>query len=189
MLIQTVNDTDTKPADKPDSDDAPTPERLCRECGTPLPEHTGRGRKPVLCSNCKKVPSAPRTRKGTADTESALATMESMYQLTAGIMMLFSPSASSVMRSRISTAQAMNRNAFESDKDLARKIARMGEVSAMGTFVMSQAMIVAPTVGELRADMAERRAERRAAAAKENRADPATEPDGGIPATDVGFFG
>ena len=59
----------------------------------------------------------------------------------------------------------------------------------MGTFVMAQAMIVAPTVGELRADMAERRAERRAAAAKENRSDPATEPDGGIPATDVGFFG
>lgn len=161
FTLSTVASMDMPPDDAPALEE--TDARRCSKCNGILPPHTGRGRKPTTCTACRTSTATARApRKGTGSTDAALASMDTLYSTAVVILSMFSPQASATMLAQIETAQRMNRNAFESDKALARRVAQWGEVTGGSGFIVAQLAVAAPTLLVLRADLASRKAAKKA---------------------------
>lgn len=135
----------------------------CEECGT-LFEHSGRGRKPKRCPDCrtKKSSSAPRNRAPSGDVRAAMAVLDGMYNALSLGLMMTSPRAASTWASQVDGLRETSQLSLQSDPTLAKQISRIGTVTGRGMFFGAHLMALAPVVMVLREDMSERRAAKRA---------------------------
>jgi len=146
----------------------PMDERTCTECGAPLPPTSGPGRKPTKCSDCRARKTsgtrASATPRGTTKTvNEALGTMDGIYGLVEVALMVVSPRAADAWNERRTEAQARNKAAFESSKNLAASVARWGQNSGTATFVLAQVYLAAPSIVIVSSDVRARKRERVAA--------------------------
>ena len=150
-------DLDPMPIEVPDGT------LICEECGTSF-EHSGRGRKPKRCLDCreKTVPKSA-TRKPRAGTakQQATAVLESMYRAVNMGLMMFSPAAQQVWNAQLDGLRASNDLTLDSDPKLCAQIAKLGRASGSGMFYVSHIMAIAPVVFTLREDLASRKAEQK----------------------------
>lgn len=149
------------PADVPDYPDIPPAAGMlqCEQCGIHF-EHSGRGRKPKKCPDCRatRTPSSgSSTRRSTADVKAALATLDSMYSAIAFGLLTVSPASASVWAAQIEQLQRTNELALSGDKNLCRAINRMGERTGKAMFFGAHIMAIAPVVVTLRSDLASRK--------------------------------
>ena len=156
-----------------DVDEAlPSDTRACKECGDPLPEKTGPGRKPTVCDACKAKktarPARTPSRGSNQDVTKALATMDTIYQGTVLMARIIRPPLAIKLASQIPAAQELNRTAFEADRKLARRVASMGAPGGMGAFIVAQGLMIAPIVGEVTASRKTRKEMRNVDASQEN---------------------
>lgn len=99
-------------------------------------------------------PSAP-TAKHRADTDAALSTMNSAYNLLSmGALLLRRPHTASLIAANGEQWQAGNREAFESSPKLAAAIANVGQTSGVVTFFVTNAVALVQIVGALRSESA-----------------------------------
>lgn len=153
-----VSETDMSGDDGPDLSNA----RYCVDCHALLPEHTGRGRKPTKCDDCKR-PAAGRRAPTSGSTKvvtEALGTMDGFYSMAEVGLMIVSPAAAVSFTERRAEAQARNKSAFESNKKLAENIAKMGRSSGMAAFFLAQIYLAGPAFIIATADLKDRRAAR-----------------------------
>ncbi len=125
--------------------------RACKNCGTILPEHNGRGRKPTLCDDCKRAGKTAASsgtvstqRAASGDVARALATMDALYKGMVLAANLFRPALAPKIAAQIPEAQKLNRQAFEMDKKLAASVAKFGTPGGIGAFIIAQGMIATP---------------------------------------------
>lgn len=143
------------PQDAPPSDDL-----TCEVCGVPL-SYGGRGRKPKRCAEHKAgraTTAAPRARaKG--DVEAALARMEMLYSMLATGLFMVSPAAASEFAAGVERTQVMNRQAFEADARLTKRINATSQNAGGLIFFGANAMLIGPAVRVVLTDLASKRAE------------------------------
>lgn len=136
----------------------------CRDCGALLPPKTGPGRKPTRCENCRatkptggrKAPTSGSTRVVTE----ALGTMDGIYTMAEVGFLMVSADAAAAFTARRDEAMARNKAAFESNRKLAEKVAKLGQGSGSMAFVLAQVYLVAPAAIAAGAEVRVRRAER-----------------------------
>ena len=128
----------------------------CQNCGI-LFDHTGRGRKPKQCPECRATKStarATRSRRTTSkDVESAIAVLDGAYNTLALGLMMLSPRAATVWAQGIDTLQAANRVTLAGDPGLCKSILRAGEKSGKAAFAVAHAVALAPVVMAVRDDL------------------------------------
>lgn len=149
-----LGESDQLPDDKPPMDG----QLICENCGTHF-EHSGRGRKPKKCPDCRatKTASTSRVRGSSADVKSALATLDNLYNVVAIALLTVSPKSASVWAEQVEGLQASNAVALAADKNLCRSINRLGERTGKAMFFGAHIMALAPVAITLRADMAARK--------------------------------
>ena len=133
----------------------------CEECGISF-EHSGRGRKPKRCLDCRNArPTTGNkstvTRRAGKDVNAALAVMDSAYAMMTVGLMMFSPKAASEWADKLESLRAQNRLAFEADASLCKSICRAGEKSGKAMFYGSHALAIVPVIGSLATDLKSRR--------------------------------
>lgn len=143
-------DTVTVPPTDDTTDAGPTTasdDLTCRVCGAPL-SYSGRGRKPTLCDEHKRAATTtPRSSSRgatTADVNAALAQMDMLYGVLATGLMMLSPEAAMTFNARVETAQAVNRQAFEADRSLAKRIGGVSQSAAPLMFYGANAFLIGP---------------------------------------------
>lgn len=129
--------------------------RLCKVCGEPLPDVTGRGRKPTMHDECRNKAKSASTPSGSlrgsnADVTKAMNTMDTIYQGLILVSNLLAPTVARGMTERLPQAQMLNRKAFEMDRKLARKVASMGTPGGMTAFLLAQGIMVSPILLEIK---------------------------------------
>lgn len=132
------------------------------DCGVPLPEHTGRGRKPTRCEEHRKRSGVKRVASTTSNTKLAGDAVEVLSQinslLTAGMFVTGFPESASALASTDETFRAQAHAALLTDPDLCRVIVRGGGLSgkvmlafAYGGMLMSAAPVMLTEWREKRA--------------------------------------
>lgn len=153
----------------------------CAECGNNF-DHTGRGRKPKLCIECreKKKTVTPRStsrRTTSKDVESAIAVLDGVYSTVGLGLFVLSPNAAVQWGGSTEQLQAQNRIILAGDPSLCKSILRAGEKSGKAAFVIAHALALLPVVGILRDDYQASRKNRPAKVKKTKSAPaPVTEP-------------
>ena len=156
MSLYTVENLDLA---GPDSDKAPGEGLLsCETCGINF-DHTGRGRKPKNCPDCRttKTTRVSSPRKSTKDVEAACAVLESAYSTVALGLFVINPRAATVWVEQCDRLQAQNRLTLAGDPNLTKSILRAGEKSGKAAFLISHVLAVAPVIGVIREDMPKRK--------------------------------
>lgn len=151
---------------EPDTNDTPyVPDGalICEQCGNPF-EHSGRGRKPKRCPDCRATKSTgTRSKSPSGDVKTAMAVLEGMYDSLSLALMMFSPrGALTWSESRVKLEQTAQLS-LQGDPALAKQICRIGTVSGRGMFYGAHVMALIPVAMVVREDLAERRAAKRAA--------------------------
>ena len=164
----------------------------CESCGISY-EHTGRGRKPKKCPDCRAT-GATATPRGTSrratskDVETAIAVLDSSYSAVALGLMILSPRAASTWAGQIDQLQATNRTVLAGDPNLTKAICRGGERSGKVMFTLAHILAAAPVVGVLREDFTESR-KRRVKNPPTPRTPESTQEINGESSPDLSFFG
>lgn len=179
---------DTTPGDDPNT-------IYCDTCGNGF-VHSGRGRKPKKCPDCRTVtaPKTSGTRRSNKDVDTALAVLESTYSAAALGLMVVSPRAASTWVESADRLQQSNRAILVGDPNLVKSICRAGEKSGKTMFFVTHLIALAPVVGVLRQEWSESRKDRprktvqrrRAEAERERVEEARVEGTGDIP--NRGFF-
>lgn len=127
--------------DTPPNNDA----LVCENCGEMF-EHSGRGRKPKNCPNCRaKTATTPRsTRRNSKDVETAIATLENYYGMISAALLLTSPMAAVAWGEQLDRLSAANRAILAGDPNLTKSICRVGEKSGKIAFVVAHVAAVIP---------------------------------------------
>ena len=133
----------------------------CENCGRTF-EHTGRGRKPKQCPECRAekrtTRSATGSRRSTSkDVETALAVLDSTYSTVAVGLLMVSPKAAGVWAEQLDQLQTTNRLTLAGDPNLTKTICRAGERSGKAMFFLAHVMALAPVVMTVRAEMPARK--------------------------------
>lgn len=114
-----------------DVKDAPIPDSVpgentleCEACGTHF-EHTGRGRKPKKCPDCRAsnagTTTKPSSRRTTSkDVESAIAVLDGMYSTVSLGLVVLNPRAAVAWAGQLDTLQAQNRVTLAGDANLTK---------------------------------------------------------------------
>lgn len=146
----------------PDEDSAPGEGLLtCESCGNSF-EHSGRGRKPKKCADCRaagaRASGAGTTRRNATskDVKAALAVLEGAYSTVALGLMVLSPNAASVWAAQVPSLQAQNEVILSGDPALTKSILRTGEKTGKAAFVIAHVIAFAPVAMTVRADMPKR---------------------------------
>lgn len=163
---------------------------ICEECGNHF-DHSGRGRKPKRCPNCRSTKTsgtASRSTRGNADVKSALAVLDGIYGAVAIGLLAVSPKAASVWAENLEQLQATNSVALAGDKKLCQSINRVGERTGKAMFAGAHIMALAPVLVTLRADLAERSKAKRPAKPPTDSPREATSVTSPIPPRQKGFF-
>lgn len=151
MSLYTVEnlDTDTMPGTNGDL--------TCESCGKSF-DHTGRGRKPKKCPDCRATRTATSTpRKSSKDVDAACAVLDTTYNAIALGLLMLSPRAASTWAEQLDTLQAQNRLTLAGDPALTKSILRAGEKTGKAAFLVSHVLAVAPVVMVIREDMPKRK--------------------------------
>lgn len=152
MKMSMLDGIEIVEGDVPPGDGALT----CQNCGI-LFDHTGRGRKPKQCPECratKSTATATRSRRTTSkDVESAIAVLDGAYNTLALGLMMLSPRAATVWAQGIDTLQAANRVTLAGDPGLCKSILRAGEKSGKAAFAIAHVVALAPVVMAVRDDL------------------------------------
>lgn len=142
-----------------DADEAVGPgmsDRRCKVCGEFLPETAGRGRKPTMHDECRaKTKAAASTGSGSTrgsnqDVTKALNSMETIYRGMILAANLLAPRVAVGMSANLVQAQNLNRQAFEADRKLARKVANLAAPGGMAAFLFAQGLMVSPILLEIK---------------------------------------
>lgn len=134
----------------------------CENCGRTF-EHTGRGRKPKQCPECRAEKRTTRSsatgsrRTSSKDVETALAVLDSTYSTVAVGLLMVSPKAAAVWAEQLEQLQATNRLTLAGDPNLTKTICRAGERSGKAMFFLAHVMALAPVVMTVRAEMPARK--------------------------------
>jgi hypothetical protein len=158
--MSTSNPFTITPADippSPDADDNDTrddtaTEQTCNWPGCKQPvssNYSGRGRRPTRCDehrNARNTTSSRPVRSSAKDTDAALAQMEVLYGLATGALLMVNPVLAADFSERIERAQTINRNAFNADPKLAKRVASGGSDFGPLIFLAAQVYLVGPTV-------------------------------------------
>ena len=166
----------------PDPDPAPT-DLACETCNTPL-SYAGRGRRPRFCAEHRRSSGTPRPTSSrgaarTAGVEDALARMDMLYGLLAAGLMMVNPVAASEFAGRVEGTQLLNRQAFEADPRLVKRINTTSQNAGTLLFIGSNVMLIGPTARAMYETVATQAQARKAAAASES---PSPFEDFGTPA-------
>lgn len=137
----------------------------CEVCGRPL-TYSGKGRKPKFCDEHKRGTSSASTgnatvRRSNKDVESALATMDNIYDLLFFGFGMVSETAASMWLPRRAQLQQQNRQLFISDPGLCRRVNALGAKGGTGAFIGAHAMALFPIAVVLNAEVQARGAARR----------------------------
>lgn len=165
MSILDITEVDIPTGEDTPNDFAPGEGMLtCEQCGNHF-EHSGRGRKPKRCLDCrsKATGTATRTpsRKSTPkDVETALAVLDGMYSTLSIGLFIVSPNAASVWAGQTDQLQTTNRVTLAGDPALTKSICRLGERTGKAAFILAHVVAAVPVVIQLREDSNERRKER-----------------------------
>ena len=147
-----------------DVQDAPIPDSVpgentleCEACGTHF-EHTGRGRKPKKCPDCRAnnagTTTKPSSRRTTSkDVESAIAVLDGMYSTVSLGLVVLNPRAAVAWAGQLDTLQAQNRVTLAGDANLTKSINRLGERTGKAAFFLAHVFAIAPVVAVIREDM------------------------------------
>lgn len=121
----------------------------CETCGTPL-VYAGRGRRPRFCDEHRRTsqPRTPGARSPSRATgvEDALARMEMAYGLVATGLMMVNPVAAAEFAGRIDGTQVLNRQAFDADPRLVKRINATSQNAGTLMFIGANVMLVGPTL-------------------------------------------
>lgn len=149
--------TDYSEVDPPETDEIPNNDFLtCESCNTSF-EHSGRGRKPKRCPDCRKSgPTTSRAKSPAGDVKSALAVLDGMYSAVSLGLFMLSPNAAASWAAQIDQLQASNAVTLAGDKVLCKSITKMGERTGKAMFFGAHVVAFAPVVNELRKDFANR---------------------------------
>lgn len=143
-----------------ETDSTPGGELTCENCGRQF-DHTGRGRKPKNCPECRAnsrtTMRTNTTRKSTKDVEAACAVLESAYSAVALGLLMLSPRAAETWAHQVDTLQAQNKLTLAGDPMLCKSILRAGEKTGKAAFLISHVLAVAPVAMAIRQDMPKRK--------------------------------
>ena len=155
-MTDTIDLSDLVEVDSVPGDDPNT--LYCEACGNGF-IHTGRGRKPKKCPDCKTAPTSKTsgTRRTSKDVDTALAVLDSTYSAATLGLMVLSPRAASTWAESAEQLQASNRAILAGDPNLTKSICRAGEKSGKTMFFITHLVAIAPVVGVLRQDFMEAR--------------------------------
>jgi hypothetical protein len=85
--------------------------------------------------------------KSSKDVESALAVLDTAYTLIAtGLMAVGAPNAASELVEKIAVVQEQNRGFLNADQKLAQQIAKIGQSTGRGGFLVVNAMALVPVI-------------------------------------------
>ena len=150
MSIMDLQENDLTPPDTAPGEGMLT----CEKCGNSF-EHSGKGRKPKRCPDCRSVRETPVASRRTTskDVESAIAVLDGMYNLVSLGLFMLNPKAAGVWNAQVDELQKQNRVTLAGDPNLTKSILRVGEKSGRTAFVLAHAFAVAPVVGVIVADL------------------------------------
>lgn len=118
---------------------------------------------PTNDNETKRSPGRPKgatvAAKSSKDVEAALAVLETAYTLIAtGLMAVGAPNSASDLVDKIATVQEQNRGFLTADLKLAQQIAKIGQSTGRGGFLIVNAMALVPVItGASNEIMAKRR--------------------------------
>lgn len=137
----------------------------CSVCGVDITHlYSGRGRKPTKCEEHKrqgasKIGSSSRV---SGDVGAAVQSLESAYTLLKlGLVLVGAHQAAADLTASIPGLSAQNAAYLATDKDLVKRINRVGKVGGRAQFFLTQGLVIIPVAitagGELRARALENR--------------------------------